>query len=145
MGRKHIAFVVFMALLAVIAASCTVAGGQGQIEWLYDWSEASSKAQAENKPIMINFYTDMCPACRKLDQETFTNEELADFLNDSFICLKSNAGRTGLHARYGLSGVPTTIFTGQEGFEIGRIVGFWRASQFRQGALAALDLWQQQP
>ncbi|MDY6911750.1 MAG: thioredoxin family protein, partial [Chloroflexota bacterium] len=73
------------------------------INWINDWDEALNRAQTENKPMMINFYTDTCPACVKLDNDTFTDEKLANLVNENFINVKSNAGRTPLHANYGLA------------------------------------------
>ena len=147
MGGKAAALVVVLALLTIGAGGCTSVATEGSIKWLNEWSEALDKARAENKPIMINFYTDICPACTQLDRNTFSDEELGAFLDDNFICLKSNAGKSNLHAKYGISGVPTIVFTAPDGYEkryeIGRIVGAAPADQFYQGALAALGQRQQ--
>ena len=145
MRRGVAALALLLVLLAVATAGCSTAGGGGAVagvQWSYDWTEASSRAQAENKVIMINFYTDMCPACRMLDRNTFADSELGNFLNESFIPLKSNAGKTNLHARYGIPAVPTTVFATPEGNEIARMVGYRPPDQFHQGATEVLNAWQ---
>jgi len=132
---------IVLALLVISAAACAITGGGGKVSWLTDWNETLSKAQAENKPIMIDFYGDFCPICWKLDRETFSDEELSDFLNDNFICLRSNTGKSSLHESYGIPGVPTIVFASPEGKEISRIVGYKSPNEFYHYALAALNQW----
>ncbi len=123
---------------------CGIITAEGQlacIRWLTDWDEALAEAQTTGKAIMINFYTDVCPACRMLDENTFTDKDVGIFLNENFVNVKSNAGRSSLHSRYGIRGVPTTIFTTPDGEELGRIIGFYPPDQFLEGAQWAKDLW----
>lgn len=146
MRRKAILLILVIALLAIGMAGCVAeVGSTGPVEWYNDWSEALKQAQAQNKPILINFYTDVCPACRQLDRETYTDEELSGFLNDNFINLRSNAGRSTLYKRYGIGAVPTIIFNTPDGFdsqyEISRFVGFRTVEDFSQEAQLALEKW----
>jgi thiol:disulfide interchange protein len=147
MGRKAIVVIVFLALVATVTTGCSIiASGGGKVTWLNDWSEALSEAQSQNKPILINFYADICPACTRMDQTTFSDEELGVFLNSNFICLRSNVGRSTLYAKYGITAVPTIVFTEPDGYdmqyEIDRIVGYLNAAGFYQEALDALEEWQ---
>ncbi len=52
-------------LLVVLSAALAVAGGAGctesvetRVVFLRDWEAARQQAASENKPIMVNFYTD---------------------------------------------------------------------------------------
>jgi len=119
----------------------TARGKITYIKWIDDWNKALSIAQTENKPIMINFYTDVCPACRALDRNTFADRDVAAFLCTNFVTVKSNAGKAGLHASYGISGVPTTVITRPDGTEIGRIIGYYDPDQFLEGAKQAIAEW----
>ena len=148
-----------LVLITAVAAGCTTTG-EGSVnpdadatptatvqavvgvQWLADWNEASNRAEADSKPVMINFYTDACPACRKLDQETFADADVSAFLNDNFVPLKSNAGKTSLYMNYGIRAVPTTVFVEPDGSEIARIVGYISADSFYQDALEVLERWQ---
>ena len=118
----------------------------GPLNWLADQDNALELAQSQNKPILINFYTDACPACRLMDQTTFTDTELISFLNSNFVNLKSNAGKTALYQRYGIRAVPTFIFSTPDGYsqnyEILRHVGYRDADQFYVLAQAVLEKWQ---
>ncbi|GEM_PF-4222537 len=114
-----------------------------EIVWINDWDKALSAAQNENKPIMINFYTDVCPACRALDKNTFSDEEVAASICRDFVTVKSNAGKSRLQANYGISSVPTTVFAWSDGKEMGRIVGAYPPEAFLDGISQALDYWNQ--
>lgn len=111
------------------------------IQWIRDWDEALRRAQAENKPIMVNFYTDACPYCRKLDQYTFGDASVIELVTERFIAVKSNAGKSPLYRDYDIGPVPTTVFTRPNGEEIGRIIGYYPAQPFRQGIEEAWNLW----
>ncbi len=112
------------------------------VAWYTDFSDARDLARAESKPIMINFYTDICPACQKLDRMTFADDGTSDYLNANFVNVKSNAGKSQLHAMYDIeNAVPTTIFATSDGVEMGRIRGFVPPDRFRQGAEQAFEYW----
>jgi thiol:disulfide interchange protein DsbD len=146
MVRKAVALIAFLVLVATITAGCSIIAGSGKVDWLTDWSDALSTAQAQNKPILINFYADVCPACVRMDQTTFSDEELGSFLNSNFVCLRSNVDRSTLYAKYDIWSVPTIVFTEPDGYdkqyEIDSIIGYVNATSFYQKALDALEEWQ---
>jgi thiol:disulfide interchange protein len=148
MKRRLALVALLLAAVAVGAAACTngtaVEPNPGQgVEWFTDFSEARELAMAENRPMMINFYTSACPACRKLDTLTFNDESVSAFLNDNFINVKSNASTSLLHTMYDIqNAVPTTVFTTSDGTEMGRILGFHAAERFQEGAQIALQYWE---
>ncbi|HEY49471.1 MAG TPA: DUF255 domain-containing protein [Dehalococcoidia bacterium] len=146
MVKKAVAIMMVLALLVAVAigaAGCSNSGDV-KINWLSDWTEALNKAQDENKPIMIYFYTELCPACRHLEENAFSDGALSAYLNDNIICLESNADRSTLHNRYEIKGtVPTTVFSKPDGYEkqyeIARLIGSAPAEDFYQAAQAALE------
>jgi thiol:disulfide interchange protein len=146
-----IRFLIFLCITLFCSAGLSCASSAGipyettskSVEWLHDWSEALAKAQEKNRPMMINFFTDICPVCDKLDEETFQDEELGQYLNDNFVNVKSNAGRTTVHAAYGIRMVPTTIFATSDGTEMGRIIGFWSAGEFLEGCKSVIAYWEE--
>jgi thiol:disulfide interchange protein len=146
MIRKACVLQLALVAVAILLTGCSASDNSSSINWLYDSQEALKQAQAENKPIMVNFYTDICPACRKLDQGAFSNEKVTDFLNKNFICLKSNTGKSSLYGIYGIQAVPTTLFSIPDGFraefEIGRIVGVATPDQFYDAAVQVISWWQ---
>ena len=89
-------------------------------------STALDKAKASGKYIFLDFYTDYCPPCRVMDKEVFGNRDLANYLNDNFINVKVNAGKTSganTASLYGVQAYPTLIFADSRGNMIMRKEG----------------------
>ncbi len=77
------------------------------------------KAKAENKPVIIDFRADWCAACLKLEEETFTNQEL-QLLSGNFVLLRFDATQDSrelkkLRYQYSLIGLPTVVFISRSG------------------------------
>jgi len=145
---KTALLIVVLALLLISTANCALTGetSESKVNWLYDWNEALDKAQNENKPIMIDFYSDRCPPCKRLDSDTYSDENLSAFLNDSFVSLKSDVDKSNLHRNYpNIKYIPTIVFTSPEGTEIGRMIGYRPPDQFYQDTQAILSQWKSQP
>jgi len=80
---------------------------------------------------MIDFYTDWCGWCKRLDRDTFPDKTVIKLLQN-FIPLKLNAERAGrsLARRYGVRGYPTILFLDHKGKLIGRIGGYLKPGPF---------------
>ena len=58
------------------------------VNW-YPWGEeALEKAKSENKPIIISVGYAACHWCHVMEHESFENEEVAQIMNDNFVCIK---------------------------------------------------------
>lgn len=58
------------------------------VKW-YPWNEATlEKARAENKLIFLSVGYSSCHWCHVMEHESFMDEEIAEFLNKHFICVK---------------------------------------------------------
>jgi hypothetical protein len=71
------------------------------VDW-YPWSqEALDKAKAENKPIFVSIGYASCHWCHVMEKECFEDAEVAQLLNDSFVCMKvDREERPDLDAAY---------------------------------------------
>jgi len=133
-----------VALLLISAAGCVInsGGAESKVNWVYDWDEAKSMAQSENKPIMIDFYADWCGPCRQLDKDTYSDDALSAFLNENLVCLKINVDKNKtLASNYKIVSIPAIVFVSPDGTEIGRWVGFTPPDRFYQDAQAKLSQW----
>jgi len=58
------------------------------LDW-YPWcDEAFERARTENKAIFISIGYSSCHWCHVMEHEVFENTEIADFVNQHFICIK---------------------------------------------------------
>lgn len=109
------------------------------------WPEVVAKAKQENKIIFVDCYTSWCGPCRFLATKIFTNDSVADFFNDHFLCVKydmeTSSDGLALGQRYGVKFYPTLLFISSEmEDEIHRMVGAGGgASWLIDGGKLALD------
>ena len=52
------------------------------------FDEAIAAADEENKPIFMDCYTVWCGPCKWMSANIFTNNEVADYYNENFVCVK---------------------------------------------------------
>ncbi len=58
------------------------------VNW-YGWREETlALAKKENKPIFLSIGYTSCHWCHVMERESFMDEEIANFLNENFICIK---------------------------------------------------------
>ena len=58
------------------------------VQW-HAWNEATlALAQKENKPLLISIGYAACHWCHVMEQESFEDEEVAQLMNEHFICIK---------------------------------------------------------
>ena len=102
-----------------------VSVGFAEIHW-FDGSFADAQKQANDKMIMIDFYTDWCVWCKRLDADTYSDKFVVKWADENLISLKIDAEKgegIELTKKYNATGFPTILFTDSDGNEIDRIVG----------------------
>ena len=58
------------------------------VDW-YPWSqEALDKAKAEDKPVFLSIGYASCHWCHVMEEECFSDQEVAELLNEAFVCIK---------------------------------------------------------
>jgi uncharacterized protein YyaL (SSP411 family) len=58
------------------------------VHW-YEWgTEALEKAKAENKLILVSIGYSACHWCHVMERESFENHEVAEVMNQHFVCIK---------------------------------------------------------
>lgn len=63
---------------------------ESKIKW-YSWEEAVAANQNTPKKFYVDIYTDWCGWCKVMDKKTFSNPEIADYINQNFYPVKLNA------------------------------------------------------
>lgn len=115
-------------LLGLVLASPLIAG---EIAWVKDFDTATQQAAKSGKIIMVDFYTDWCGWCKRLDRDTYSSEKVIGLAN-KLVSVKVNAEKEGveLARKHAVRGFPTILFVSAAGKEIGRIGGYLPADPF---------------
>lgn len=72
------------------------------------WNEGYPRAIREKKIALIDAYTDWCGWCKKMDRDTYSNEDIIRKLNKYFVLIKFNPEIQNV--RYELNGRTYTGF-----------------------------------
>ena len=137
---------VLVVLVACFMSACIDSTSPSQpsadtpgITW-YSYDEGMEIAQEQNKPVMIDVYTDWCKYCKELDRVVYTDPDVID-LADKFVCIKFNADKhRDLAAKYNPTGrVPTIVFLRSDGTETYRTGYKGGAEAFVHDMMVALN------
>jgi thioredoxin-related protein len=91
-GMKKIIFL--FAILATVVVGCSGdasdnANASANLNWLTDLPKAQAQARAENKLVLMDFTgSDWCIWCIKLDQDTFSKSEFADYAKKNLVLVE---------------------------------------------------------
>jgi YHS domain-containing protein/thiol-disulfide isomerase/thioredoxin len=89
---------------------------QAGIPWLDSVPEAQRIARQEQRLLLIHFYSDTCPPCRKLDQVVFTNPEVHRAMAANYIPVKINGDRSRSTAtQFQVDRWPTDVIADHQG------------------------------
>jgi uncharacterized protein len=111
-------------LLEQSASSYLHSARHQPVQW-HPWGQdAFARAQAENKPILLDIGAVWCHWCHVMDRESYEDVELAQIINDNYVAVKVDRDeRPDVDARYqaavsaisGQGGWPLTAFLTPDG------------------------------
>ena len=137
MGLRRRAITV-MVLAAAAMLGCSRLGGghassgSSPVAWERNLARALTRASGEGKKVvMVDFYTDWCGWCKKLDETTLADPAVQASLRQ-VVSVKLDAERDGRAdaERYGVEGFPTVLFLDSRGTEVARIPGYLPPGEF---------------
>ena len=109
--------VILLALLIVGCEKQVREDSHNEIQWGNDLDSALTIASNPNKIIMIDFMAEWCPPCQKMDNETFSDENIIKKSNE-FIPIRIDVDKqqdiakeyNGNARKYGGAGIPNILF-----------------------------------
>lgn len=87
--KSFLTALIVMASLAV-SNQAYAQDSHSEIEWL-SFDEAMKRNEKEPKIILIDFYTDWCGWCKKMDKATYENPDIAAYISKNFYAIKFDA------------------------------------------------------
>jgi len=140
----------------IIILSCILISTSGYSQSLIKWysvEEAFALTKKEPRKILVDVYTDWCKWCKVMDNDTYSNPMIADYLNKNFYPVKFNAeqkadvtlngktykflasGSRGYHELAaemlnGQLGYPSVVFLDEQTKMIQPVQGYIKARQF---------------
>lgn len=116
------------------------------LNWL-TYEQALKESKSSGKPVLIDFYSKSCVFCEKMDETTYRDALVVEFLNKEFLPAKvdkdnwfnprveinTSRGKYNsandmdgedIAAKYNITGVPTVVITDSMGTEMDRLVGY---------------------
>ncbi len=109
------------------------------------WNAVLNRAKTSKKLLFVDFYTDWCGWCKKMDKEVFSLDKVANYYNSQFINLKINAENDELGKelaqKFRVDGFPTYIFIDSNAQVVTTLVGYQQAEPLLESGRSAISLW----
>ncbi len=128
---------------AIAMAGAGAGAGAGADEGLFRALSLDRARQAAadggKRFVLVDFYTVWCGPCKQLDETTWKDQEVRDWLSKEAVCLKVDAEKDEpLADKYRVNVYPTVLLLRPDGTEIDRLVGYRDARTFLADARESL-------
>ncbi|MBP6386157.1 MAG: thioredoxin family protein [Pseudarcicella sp.] len=115
---------------------CLCSKGQDIIEASFyngTFEELKILAKKTQKPILLDFTATWCGPCRKMDEETYSDIEVATLIAKEYIAYKVDVDKIDnleLTLNNKILNFPTVLFMDYNGKVSGRLIGFYLPEYF---------------
>ncbi|MFC4144239.1 thioredoxin family protein [Pedobacter mendelii] len=127
-------FLVFFLALTIFNNHVSAQSSSIGIEFFKGtWTDVLAESKKQQKLIFIDFYTDWCPPCKRMDAEIFPDKMVGEAYNELFINYKVNAEKGNgieLAKKFGVRAYPTWVFVDELGNMVLRADDYMSAANF---------------
>jgi len=122
---------------------CWVQIPKAQLEWLSSESDGIRLAQAEHRPVIVDFGAEWCGACKELTSHTFADDQVRNEAG-RFVAVRVDATDeddpqvNAIKGKYKVVGLPTVVVLDSQGKEQARFNEFVPPERFL-AAIRAVD------
>ena len=127
-------------------AAASEVEGQPKFERIRSLAELNRRvAQADGRPVMLDFYADWCVSCKEMERFTFGDHQVRSRMGRMLLLqadvTANNEQDQELLKRFGLFGPPGILFFGRDGQEVerARVIGFRPAGKFVESLDTVLE------
>jgi thioredoxin-like negative regulator of GroEL len=122
-----------LALGVFVLAVCARPALSQQVQWLTDYQAARRVALEQGRPLLLDFGTENCVWCKRLDLTTFRDPAVAGLLTDEFVALKVDADREATLAQaLRVTQYPTLVLAAPDGKILGVLEGYQEAPRLAE-------------
>jgi thioredoxin-related protein len=110
----------------ILVSFISSVSGQIKFSKFPGMDKAFAKSASANKPIFVDTYTDWCGWCKHMDKEIFSDENVATYFNENFLCMNIDGdaeSSASFISKYEVSGYPCLLILDSEGNVLNRSDG----------------------
>ena len=87
-----------------------------QVNWRAFGDDVFAEARKADKPVLLSLQAPWCQWCRAMNEQTYGNDAIAQYINDQFLAVKVDTDkRPDINARYTQGGWPSTCLLTPDG------------------------------
>ncbi|TWU37742.1 thiol:disulfide interchange protein precursor [Novipirellula aureliae] len=106
----------FTYLFAITALMVTVNQVSAEIPWQENLRAARDQAQAQNKLLLLHFYSDNCVWCDRLEEGSFKSSDVESAIEQDFVAVKVHANKNPeLVKMFKVTAFPTDVIVTSDG------------------------------
>jgi hypothetical protein len=109
------------------------------IQWETVFERSLGKATADNKPVFLNFFNPQSIDCQKMDEATYSDEAVIEFMNHNVVPLRIATDERPTAEKFNIHSTPALLLLDPDGKEHPpRTIGFLEAEELISSMLLGI-------
>src|SRR5262245_11019019 len=130
MHRNPVWLAIALGMVLAFGECCSISGQT--LNCRYEYAAARKESLEKNKPLLLEFTTENCLWCKRLESTTLRDAKLVNWLNDRTVFLRLDADREPQIAQaLRIGSYPTMILAAPNGTILSVIEGYLEAPKLQ--------------